>query len=201
VGSGTIVETGGGDLVLGGNGASFSGEAVISGGVIELGASNALGGGGVTFIEPSSGSAVLRIDAADAPAAGGAFANTISNFAGANEAIDLRSIAYVSGASAKVVGQTLLLTDGGATYTFDIAGGVAAAYPVLSDGHGGTLIDPEAASAAQARARATGSLSLFVQTMAGFASAGAAQGVHATSASLAATPLFTPFGSAACHWA
>ena len=35
-----------------------------------------------------------------------------------------------------------MLTDGGATYTFEIAGTVAGAYPVLSDGHGGTLIVP-----------------------------------------------------------
>jgi hypothetical protein len=96
----------------------------------------------VDFAEPSTGSAVLQIDAADAPAAGGTFANTIYNFSGANEDIDLASIAFVSGASASVVGGVLVLTDGGKTYAFDLAGTVAAAYPVLSDGHGGTLIDP-----------------------------------------------------------
>jgi len=85
---------------------------------------------------------VLQIDASDAPAAGGTFTNVISNFSGAHEDIDLRSIAYVAGASATVVGSTLVLTDGGKTYTFDIAGSTAGAYPVLSDGDGGTLIDP-----------------------------------------------------------
>jgi len=125
---------------------------VISGGTIELGKSGQLGTGSVVFVEPSSGSAVLQIDAGDAPAAGGTFANTISNFSGANEDIDLRSIAFVAGASATVVGSTLVLHDGGKTYTFNIAGSTAAAYPVLSDGHGGTLIDPKAVAFAHTAA-------------------------------------------------
>jgi len=144
LGSGTIDEAGDGDLVLNGDGAKFAGGAVISSGTIELAVSKALGSGYVQFAEPTTGSAVLQIDAADAPAAGGTFANTVSNFSGANEDIDLRSIAYVAGASATVVGSTLVLSDGGNTYTFDIAGTTAGAYPVLSDGHGGTLIDPKA---------------------------------------------------------
>jgi autotransporter passenger strand-loop-strand repeat protein len=151
-GTGTIVETGGADLRLSGNGGRFAGHAVISGGTIELAAAHALGGGDVTFVEPAAGSAVLQIDAADAPAAGGTFADTISNFNGANEAIDLPSIAFASGASATVAGHTLVLTDGGKTYSFDLAGAVAGAYPVLSDGHGGTLIDPRVALFAQTAA-------------------------------------------------
>jgi autotransporter passenger strand-loop-strand repeat protein len=139
-GSGAIVDAA--DLVLGGAGAAFSGRAVIEGGVIELSTSGALGTGSVQFVEPTTGSAVLQIDAA--PVAGGTFANVISNFSGANEDIDLRGIAFVSGASATIVGSTLVLTDGGKTYSFKLAGGVAGAYPVLSDGHGGTLIDPKA---------------------------------------------------------
>jgi len=70
----------------------------------------------------------------------------ISNFNSSSEDIDLASIAYVAGASAAIVGSTLVLTDGGKTYTFEIAGTTAGAYPVLSDGHGGTLIDPTAAA-------------------------------------------------------
>jgi hypothetical protein len=98
----------------------------------------------VVFTEPTTGSAVLQIDAGDAPAAGGTFANVISNFSGANDDIDLRSIAFVAGASASVVGSTLTLSDGGKTYKFTLAGTIAGAYPVLSDGYGGTLIDPTA---------------------------------------------------------
>jgi hypothetical protein len=101
----------------------------------------------VRFVEPATGSAVLQIDAADAPPAGGTFANTLSNFSGADDYIDLPSIAYVSGASATVSGLTLVLSDGGKTYKFKLSGTMAGAYPVLSDGHGGTLIDPTAARA------------------------------------------------------
>jgi autotransporter-associated beta strand protein len=143
LGSGTIVQDGAGDLVVSGDGAKFAGGAVISSGTVELAVSKALGSGYVQFAEPTTGSAVLQIDAADAPAAGGFFANVISNFDGANEDIDLRSIAFVSGASAFVTGTDLVLSDGGKTYSFGIAGSTAGAYPVLSDGHGGTLIDPE----------------------------------------------------------
>ena len=175
-GSGTIVELGGGDLLLSGGGAAFSGRAVISGGTIELGKSGQLGTGSVVFVEPSSGSAVLQIDAGDAPAAGGTFANVISNFSGANEDIDLRSIAFVAGASATVVGSTLTLSDGGKTYKFTLAGTIAGAYPVLSDGHGGTLIDPKAA--------------LFAQTAAAFAPSDAAKTALVSSTSPAGqTPL------------
>jgi len=123
----------------------------------------------VVFAAPSSGSAVLQIDAADAPKAGGTFANVISNFNGANEDIDLTSIAFVSGASATVSGSSLVLTDGGETYTFNIAGGIAGAYPVLSDGHGGTLIDPKALA--------------FAQNAAAFAPADAAKTVLVSSTS------------------
>jgi autotransporter passenger strand-loop-strand repeat protein len=149
-GSGSIAQTAAGDLVLSGAGAAFSGRAVIEAGTIELATAGALGTGTVQFVEPSTGSAVLQIDAADAPVAGGTFANTLYEFNGANEDIDLRSIAFVSGAKAKIVGSTLVLTDGGKTYTFNVGGTTAGAYPVLSDGHGGTLIDPKAATLTQA---------------------------------------------------
>jgi len=145
-GTGSIIENGDGDLVLSTTDAGFNGQVVIDGGTIELATGGAIGIGRVGFDEPTTGTAVLQIDAADAPAAGGTFANVISNFNGANEDIDLTSVAYVSGATATVVGSTLVLSDGGKTYTFDIAGTTADAYPVLSDGHGGTLIDPTAAA-------------------------------------------------------
>ena len=151
-GSGSLVQTKSGDLLLSGAGAGFDGKAVISGGTIELGTSGALGTGSVTFVAPATGSAVLQIDAGDAPKADGTFANVISNFNSAGEDIDLRSIAFVSGATAKVEGSTLVLTDGGKTYTFKIAGTTASAYPVLSDGHGGTLIDPRAVAFTQTAA-------------------------------------------------
>jgi hypothetical protein len=99
-----------------------------------------------------TGSQTLQIDAADAPAAGGTFANTISGFSGANDFIDLRSIAFATGASATVGGGVLTLVDGGKTYKFTVAGSIGSVFPVTSDGHGGTLIDPHVAGFAQATA-------------------------------------------------
>jgi len=179
-GSGAVIETGGGTLVISGSDAAFDGKAAISGGTIELATSGAIGSGYVEFVEPSTGSAVLQIDAADAPAAGGTFADKIVNFSGANEDIDLASIAFVSGASATVSGGVLVLSDGGATYKFTLAGGIAGAYPVLSDGHGGTLIDPKALA--------------FAQTAAAFAPPDAA---NAALVSSTAPTAQTPFAHAA----
>jgi len=176
LGTGFIAESGGGDLVLSGDGAKFAGGAVIDSGTIELASADALGGGYVKF----AGSGVLQIDAADAPAAGGAFANMISNFNAAGEDIDLRSIAFVSGASATVVGSQLVLTDGGETYKFNIAGTTAGAYPVLSDGHGGTLIDPQALA--------------FTHSLAAFAPSDAAKTALVSGAAAAGQ---TPFAHAA----
>jgi len=180
LGSGSIATTGGGDLVLSGDENKFAGGAVIGGGTIELATANALGSGAVTFVQPTTGSAVLKIDAAAAPAAGGTFAYLISNFDSTNEDIDLASIAYVSGATATLVGTTLVLTDGGKTYSFQLTGTFNGAYPVLSDGHGGTLIDPEAAR--------------FAQAAAGFAPSDAANAALVSSASPAS---HTPFAHAA----
>jgi autotransporter passenger strand-loop-strand repeat protein len=184
-GSGAVIQTEAGDLVMSDSGAGFSGVAAIRGGTIELATSGALGTGYVEFAEPATGSAVLQIDAADAPAAGGTFANTISNFSGANEDIDLRSIAYVAGATATVVGSTLVLNDGGATYTFNLAGGTAGAYPVLSDGQGGTLIDPAVAR--------------FAQTAAAFAPSDAATAALVSSASPIARSPFLHATASAAH--
>ena len=64
-----------------------------------------------------------------------------------------------------------MLIDGGKTYTFDIAGTTAGAYPVLSDGHGGTLIDPIPAAAHKAL---DSKVLAFTHALAGFAPSDAA---------------------------
>ena len=179
-GSGLIAQTASGSLVLSGSDAAFSGAAVIEAGTIELATSAALGTGYAQFEAPASGTAVLQIDAADAPAAGGTFANTILNFSAAGEDIDLRSIAYVSGASATVSGGVLVLSDGGNVYKFKLAGTTAGAYPVTSDGHGGTLIDPKALA--------------FTHSLAAFAPSDAAKTALVSSTSPAGQ---TPFAHAA----
>jgi autotransporter passenger strand-loop-strand repeat protein len=150
-GAGVVAQTAAGDLVLSGSGSGFAGQAVISAGRIELAGFQAIGTGSVVF-SAGVGLETLQIDSADAPAAGGTFANVISNFSAANDYIDLRSIAFVAGASATVSGKTLTLVDGGKTYKFTLAGSIGSKFPVLSDGHGGTLIDPHVARFAQATA-------------------------------------------------
>ncbi|HUO12497.1 MAG TPA: hypothetical protein VMU37_07050, partial [Caulobacteraceae bacterium] len=70
-------------------------------------------------------------------------------------------------------------------YKFKLAGGVAGAYPVLSDGHGGTLIDPTAVDP---------QVTHFAQTAAAFAPSDAAKTALVSSTSPAA---HTPFLHAA----
>jgi len=150
-GSGALAASGTADLILSGPGSAFAGTAVISGGTIELAAAGAIGTGSVVFAAGTA-SETLRIDAADAPAPGGTFANVISNFSGSNDFIDLRGVAFVSGASATVSGGVLTLVDGGKTYNFTVSGSLGSVFPVTNDGHGGTLIDPHVAGFAQAAA-------------------------------------------------
>jgi autotransporter passenger strand-loop-strand repeat protein len=139
-GSGVILQTRAGDLVLGDTGSGFSGRVAIELGTVELATASALGSGYLQFVEPATGSAVLQIDAAAAPAAGGIFASKIQNFNGVHDDIDLRSIAYVAGATAKATGGILTLTDGGKTYRFEVSGSLPGGYSAESDGHGGTQI-------------------------------------------------------------
>jgi len=148
-GAGAIVESGG-TLLLSGAGTAFKGEAVISGGVVEIATSMGIGTAAVVFAA-SAGSATLQVDAVDTPAAGGSLANALSNFAGSAARLDLAGLIYVSGATAAVSGSTLILTDAGAKYHFRLAGSVAGAYAVASDGNGGTLITPETPSAVAVR--------------------------------------------------
>jgi autotransporter passenger strand-loop-strand repeat protein len=179
-GSGAIVEDAAGDLVMGGSGAAFSGKVAIKLGTIELASGGAIGTGDVEFADPATGSAALQIDAADAPAAGKTFANPIEDFSGAHEDIDLRSIAFVSGAKATLSGSTLVLTDGGKTYSFSLAGTIATTYAVTSDGHGGTMIDAAPGNVAVAR---------FAQTAAAFAPFDAAStALEASTSPTARTP-------------
>jgi hypothetical protein len=78
----------------------------------------------------------------------------------------------------------LVLSDGGATYKFKLAGGTGA-YTVVGDGHGGTLIDPPALDAAVAR---------FAQAAAAFAPSDAANAAMVSGTSPTAQ---TPFAHAA----
>jgi autotransporter-associated beta strand protein len=178
-GGGQITEIGAGDLILSGSDAGFSGAAVISGGMIELAGSHALGTGFVQYVEPSTGSAVLQVDANDQPKEGATYGTTLSNFSGLKEALDLQSVVYRSDAVASVTGSTLTVTEGTRTYTFTLAGSIASAYHVVSDSEGGTEIAPGA----------TASVIAFTQAAASFAPAGAAKtALVSSTAPTAASP-------------
>ena len=184
-GTGAITETASGNLAIRGSGTAFGGYAVLSAGTIELAAAGAIGSGSVVFTEPSTSSQTLQIDAADAPAAGRTFTNVIYNFSESNDYIDLRSIAYVSGATAAMSGLSLVLTEGGETYGFQLAGNVGASFSVISDGHGGTQIDTGAAPAkvvafAQAAAAFAPSTAAKAALMSGGVTSGLALAAHAT---------------------
>jgi autotransporter passenger strand-loop-strand repeat protein/autotransporter-associated beta strand protein len=178
-GSGALAVLGNGDLVLSGAGSAFAGSAVINGGTVELATSGAIGTGSVVF-GAGTASETLRIDAADAPAAGGTFANVISNFSGTHDYIDLRNIAYVSGASATVSGGVLTLSDGGKTYKFTVSGSSGSVFPVTGDGHGGTLIDPQVAGFAQAAAAFSPTAAGPLSPISRGAASGLAEMLHAT---------------------
>jgi autotransporter-associated beta strand protein len=154
-GGGVLAVTGAGDLIMSGVGSAFKGRVVVSGGTLELAVDKAIGAARVTFAATGA-KKTLQIDAADAPAAGDAFANTLSNFSDPLDNVDFRNIAFVSAASAVVStlldGPTLIITDGGQTYGLHLQGSIATSYTVTSDGHGGMLITPQATALAQAAA-------------------------------------------------
>ena len=185
-GAGQLVESGGGDLLISGKGSVFDGQVLISGGTVEMATSGALGDGYIQFVPPATGSAVLQIDAAAAPPAGTLFANVISNFNGAHEDIDLTGIPFLAGASATYNAGELTLIDGANAYYFELEGTTAGAYPVLSDGHGGTLIDPTAAAPKKA---IDPKVVAFAHTLAAFAPSDAANAAVVSGASPSGLPL------------
>ncbi len=186
-GSGTLVENGPGTLILSGADTGFAGGVVISGGVVELAKAGGVGSSSITFAS-SAVSATLLIETADQPAVGATFASTLDNFDQTYEGLDLRGLAYVSGATAVLSGSTLVLTDGGKVYNFKMGDTPGAAFTVKSDGLGGTLInDPH-------------NTTLMVQAMAGFGAGapgadGFFNGAAPTSALFSASAL-TATGSA-----
>ena len=154
-GSGRLVDSAG-LLVLSGDQSAFDGRLIISGGTVELASSNGIGGGNVTFGTGSAGE-TLRLEAADTPASGGAFATTLFDLDAANEHLDLAGVAFTSGATATLSGHTLTLRDGTYTASFNLAGTLAASYIAVSDGAAGTLIRATAAQTPAALVQATAS--------------------------------------------
>lgn len=138
-GSGLIVEDGPGALVLSGAADAFTGEAVISGGALELASACGLGAGEIDFA-PTSKVTTLKIDAADQPVSGSTFSTTLVDFESSTARVDLAGLTFTPGATATLSGTTLTIHDGAYTAAFTLSGDAASKYVVASDGDGGTLV-------------------------------------------------------------
>jgi autotransporter passenger strand-loop-strand repeat protein len=139
-GGGRLVEDGPGTLVVSAAAASFSGEAIISGGKVELAAASGLGAGTVAFAD-NAARKTLEIADGDLPANNGAFATTLIDFDSSSATyVDLAGVAYAAGATATLAGDTLTLHDGAYGAAFTLGGAAASKYAVFSDGDGGTEI-------------------------------------------------------------
>ena len=156
-GSGAILEDGAGRLMVSGATAAFTGEATLSGGVIDLTNAQGLAGGQVAF-EQSTGATTLDIEAANRPANGATYATGLVDFDGSSKRLDLAGLTVSSGAKITLNGSTLEVVDGGYTAAFTLSGMVADSYVIVSNGAGGALV----------RAAAGAGTHSLVQAAAGF---------------------------------
>ena len=137
------IEAPSGALDLGGRNLTLTGAATIGGALdIAAGSTLRLGGavagpGQIGF--SSAGPTKLQLDAAAAPANGGAFAPTLANF-GDNDTLDLAALSFAQGATATLNGSTLTVASGGVTETFTLSHPAATAYYAYNDGAAGTVV-------------------------------------------------------------
>jgi O-antigen biosynthesis protein len=144
-GFGGVEMTGPGVLTLSGDN-SFMGGLILTSGTVELAGPNAGGSGEIGFQgapAPTGGGGgpsdpVLVIDAADTPANGATFANTLSNF-GDGDYLDIQGLAYAPGdTEAELLGggAELAVSNGAETIYFDLSGTTQPAYYAYDDGAG-----------------------------------------------------------------
>ena len=74
---------------------------------------------------------------------------TLINFDQGNDSVDLGSVSFVSGATAVVSGNALVVNDGSDFLKIVLSGGIASSYTVAADGDGGSIITPTATAAAR----------------------------------------------------
>ena len=140
LGKGDLIEDGTGTLIVSAHAQSFTGDAIISGGVVELAEAAGLSFGTVNFADNTT-KKTLEIAAVDRPAQGETFDTTLVDFDSSSATyVDLVGLAYTSGATAALTGHKLTLHDGTYTAGFTLSGTGASKYAVLSDGAGGTEI-------------------------------------------------------------
>jgi len=137
---GGVLKVTGGAFTQAGDASGFTGRTVISGGTVKLSTATGLGAGSIAFEAAGGASAALILTVASRPKTGKTFAETLVDLNTPSESLDLAHLAFVSGATAKLVGDTLTLADGAYSARFTLAGATAAGYAVASDGHGGTLV-------------------------------------------------------------
>jgi autotransporter-associated beta strand protein len=186
---GTGANAGAGMLVMDGPGVldlsatnTFTGGVTLEAGTLELAAAGAAGTGAITFAAAGGGAAMLAIDAAATPASGATFANALVGF-GAGDSLDLKGVAFASGATARIAGGVLTVKSGADTLAFDLtSAGTRTAY-AYADGSGGLLIatarptsaawaNPVTADWSTAADWSTGAVADTIETSATIAAAG-----------------------------
>jgi autotransporter-associated beta strand protein len=134
-GSGSVTQLGTGTTVLSG-GNTYGGNTTLVAGTLDLAAAGAAGFGTIIF---GAGSQTLRIESA--AFSGSQLSNTIASF-GAGDVIDLRGLAFTSGATASYDGAShvLTVTSGGVSKTLVIDNPGLSLFKATGDGFGGTQI-------------------------------------------------------------
>jgi hypothetical protein len=133
-GAGSVIISGAGLVELTADN-TYSGGTTINAGTLEIGTSGSVGAGRISFGAPD---VTLRIDAA--LTSGSTYQNTLHGLTG-GDTIDLSGVAFVSGATATIVGSTLEVVDGAFTQHFALTAANATAAHVSRDLTGGTQVD------------------------------------------------------------
>jgi autotransporter passenger strand-loop-strand repeat protein/autotransporter-associated beta strand protein len=128
-GSGALVQSGPGTLVLAGNLSGFSGTAQISGGTLDLTSAGAGGSATIDFAPATTG--ILRIDGTTGTA------NTISGFT-SGDIIDLAGLGFSGAEAPTVSGDTVTVTESGLMVSLMVAGASFRTFKLSSDGSAGT---------------------------------------------------------------
>ena len=131
VGSGALVQSGPGTLALAGTLAGFTGLAIISGGTLELASAGAVGAGQIAF--GTGAAATLQIDGPTAPG------NAILGF-GSGDVIDLPGLRYAGNTTPTISGNTVTVTEAGATERLAIDGAGSGVFTLSADSNGGTRL-------------------------------------------------------------
>jgi autotransporter-associated beta strand protein len=137
-GSGTVIDSGAGTVVLSGGNTYTGGTTISGGGTLELAVSGAAGSGGIIAFGGSGGT--LQIDGA--AFTGSSFSNTINQFA-LGDVLDLRGLAFASGATAQYNSGTHILTvsAGGVSKQLTLTNPTSTTFATpVNDGSGGTQV-------------------------------------------------------------